>query len=202
MRFKKFYEQDRTCPLDSIYGEMSTGGGYGSNTEYEIGAQSVAEAAHCILGSLVKIKRKVALAGLNAMDAARIERGHINEEFGIIRHAIQEYAKSLYIERIFKQGSELANECIKSIKENSPKLKSKAEEAKLRINVPSPLKEVAEFSYDVIINLADAMLNSVKDVPDGGKPSKNAFKDRNLIRSVNDLSNAISVLYPASEENV
>ena len=45
-------------PLDQPYGGIPDGGGYESNTEYEIGAQRIAEAAHCILGSLGKINRR------------------------------------------------------------------------------------------------------------------------------------------------
>ena len=44
-----------TCPLNTqVYGGLPAGGNYRSSTEYEIGAQRIAEAIHCILGSLHK----------------------------------------------------------------------------------------------------------------------------------------------------
>lgn len=197
-QLKRATVKEDSCPLHDQYGEMPDVGGFGHSTEYEIGAQQIAEAAHCILGSIHKIKAR--LNNTDIKDAVRVEKGHIREELGIILRAIEEYERDLYIGRVFNAGSDYANKTIDSLQKQAPRLKVAAQSAKQRIDIPSPLKEVAEYSYDVIIDLANALEESVKGVEPGGRPVSNAFQDRKLKNSVGKLAVAVDVLYPQGEE--
>ena len=87
-----------SCPIRSrLYGGILGGGGFGTSTEWEVGAQRAAEAAHCILGSL----GKWTYGGDPHWDKMlRIEREHILEEMDIIEYVLKEYAKPLYVDRI------------------------------------------------------------------------------------------------------
>ena len=48
-------EEGIGCPIrGAIYGGIPSGGDFLATTEYEVAASNIAEAAHCILGSLGK----------------------------------------------------------------------------------------------------------------------------------------------------
>jgi len=85
-------------PLEIPFGGFPGRGGFGSWTEYELGAGLIGEALHCILGSLGKIWR-----GVSDFD---LERGHIMEEVGLIDGALSEYARSLYWEELNDAGAD------------------------------------------------------------------------------------------------
>jgi len=71
------------------FGGIPSGGGYGSNTEYEIGAQRLAEAVHCVLGAV-----------MNEDDY------HIKDECGLTNKILKEYSKPIYIS-LFKSFRKL-----------------------------------------------------------------------------------------------
>ena len=53
---KRGYLSEGSCPIrGGHYGGIPGGGGYRPYKEYDVGAQRMAEAAHCILGSIAKI---------------------------------------------------------------------------------------------------------------------------------------------------
>lgn len=184
---------------------MPTGGGYGSGTEYEIGAQRIAEAAHCILGSL---GRKHTGSGATTdwteedwESVRRVERGHILEEIDIINRCMKEYSRDLYVERIVERGpqDQYVARSIKSIKDNSPKLKELAGQefnqlVKHKDDIPRDIISVAAYCYGVIESLAKAMLLSVYKWPNM-ETSLNAFNDRELKERVDILNNNIKKIY-------
>ena len=159
-----------------MYGEMPTGGGFGSFTEYEIGAANMAEAAHCILGSLAK---------LNSSTPFWIEKEHIREEMGIIERSIKEYSKDLYIGRVFK--GEHAKKTIESVKLKAPKLEKAAMSARRRISkdLPKEIQELAKYAYDFLVLLARKLLDSVNAIENGNMI--NAYSNVVLKSAVKNL---------------
>ena len=96
-------EEGIGCPIrGAIYGGIPSGGDFLATTEYEVAASNIAEAAHCILGSLGK--RIGALAG--DMDKSEWEgmvygeTEHLTEEIGIIVKALEEYQRDVYTRQI------------------------------------------------------------------------------------------------------
>jgi hypothetical protein len=167
-----------SCPIRSqLYGGMPSGGGYGSDTEFEIGAQRIAEAAHCILGSLGK--RVAGRPGWD--DVFHAEKGHIDEENGIIQKCAKEYSRDLYTRRLsdptrdvkskYKQFRiESADATVRSIRDASPRLRKMANSElrrwKEERGVPRTIFDLGKYSYLVLISLADAMMRSVEDYPE------------------------------------
>lgn len=169
------------CPLQTMYGEMPGGGGYSANTEYEIGAQRMAEAAHCILGSLAKLSDNTPFW---------VEFGHIEEEMELIVGFVKEYSKDLYVTRVWRPGI-YSEASIESIIKKAPILKKKAESAKKRIdkNLPVEIKRLAEASYRFLIVLSEELLKSILKLKKTGK-LENAYKSSLLNRVINDLQKA------------
>jgi hypothetical protein len=180
-----------------MYGEIPGGGGFGNNTEYEVAASNMAEAAHCILGSLAKLTDDTPF---------RIEKGHIKEEMGIIEHAMREYSKDLYLMRTF--SGDYAVKTIKDVLKIAPALEKKAKSAKSRLDKNNVLqiKNLAEAAYDFLILLGQKMYISAKRLNvklkmDGDPQAKNpveasklnAYKDKELISSVKKLRKRVDI---------
>jgi hypothetical protein len=182
-------EQEGKCPLTEWYGGMPSGGNYSHHTEYEIGAERIAEAAHCILGSLEKgIDRFLSESGRDAGidDAMSVERAHVVEELQIIEKCIREYSRPLYDQRLLPQNInaeqwvrdeyrqnaiEAAIASVENIKTNSPKLRSLAKRKKHALSycpdeLPSYVTTLARHTYTLIEHLADEMQRSVRYYPD------------------------------------
>jgi hypothetical protein len=158
-----------------MYGGIPEGGGYGSATEYEVAAHRIAEAIHCILGSLGKAVRS------NYPD---IEIGHINEEAEIIKYAIDEDAKDIYIDRVWEESPD-KERSYQQIVQASQRLKSLSlgkKSALARYWEPK-YYDVAIACYDALTLLAIAMLESVADYPQ----MKNAFTFPYLRRAISNL---------------
>jgi hypothetical protein len=183
MNFKGWLIQE-ACPIATqVFGGLPDGGGYGSNTEYEIGAQSFAEAAHCILGSLGKA------LGDNGL---RYELGHISEEMGIIRRSIREYSKDLYITRVW-ENHPYKEKSVESIRQASKKLRVLAEQKKSEVETEEePIRSIAIATYDAVIMLTIAMLESIKDYPN----MTNAFQNESLKQSVEKLGRMVDKIVP------
>jgi len=192
-----------SCPIKTkLYGGLPGGGGYGSGTEYEVGAQQMAEAVHCILGSIGKAE------GGNDY---RIERGHIEEELGIVMHVLNEYSKDLYTDRIWTSEEQLraakykeewidrllgyAQKSVNSIRANSPVLERTARAMKSAVSkdYDPVVQQLIEDCYDVVIVLAQEMGKSVSGWPD--RPVDNAFKKSTLRRAVANLQRSVKELY-------
>lgn len=159
-----------------MYGEMLTGGGLGSYTEYELAAQNMAEAAHCILGSLAK---------LGSDTPFWIEKAHIEEETGIIERAMKEYARDVYLGRVFYP--EAAKKTIASVKKKAPKLEKAAMSARRRVskNLPKEIQDLAKYAYDFLVLLARKLLDSIEEYEKGN--IVNAYRDTILKASVRNL---------------
>ena len=161
---------------------MPTGGGMFSNTEYEIGGSRMAEAAHCILGSITKLH-------LSALSHPFwVEKDHIKEEMGLIERFQKEYSRDLYIDRL-DLNDKYTQATIKSIKKAAPILIKKARSALPRIDnkLPIEIKRLAEYSYSFLIVLAKEMLKSVEMAEEDGKFTHNAYADLKVKLAVKDL---------------
>lgn len=178
MNFKAFMEH---CSVeDEEYGGIPDGGGYRSYTEYEIGAQQIAEAAHCILGSLGKFK----------FHDKSYEKGHIFEELAIIKKSIAEYSNPIYIKQL--SNDKYSKASIESIVNNSSKLAALAEKKKNQINTSNhQIKAIAIPCYDLVIALANEMSKSVMYWP----RVENAFSSIELQGAVKALENIITAIY-------
>jgi hypothetical protein len=181
-----------SCSLRLPYGGMSVGGGYGVYTYYEMGAQHIAEAAHCILGSIYDA----------VISETPLEMTHIREELGIIKERLSEYSKHDIYKRPFTEyWDEWAEKSIKSIKKASPKLRAKALAHKGKIKSedyhPS-LVNLAMSAYDVLASLATAMEDSVDGVDENNPEIGNAFADSKLTNAVRKLQSAVGKVKMAS----
>lgn len=196
--------EGHSCPVrNELYGGMPSMGGYSAATEYEIGAGRMAEAAHCLLGSLGRH------LGANRDEwntMIKYEREHIHEELGIIEKVMGEYSRDLYSDRLvdFKhvkpervdEIKKYAQMSVESIRENSPKLAARAQSKMSRLqaqkDMPKHVYEMAYWSYQVLIELARAMGESVE-----GWPEKmgNAYKDPELVHTVKALRLAVDTAY-------
>lgn len=179
------------CPLDKRHNGtfcgISPGGGYGIWSEYQLGAQRIAEETHCILGSLNK----------KTLGSA-VERGHITEELNLIKKDIDEYSRNIYLKPFFygNRLHEKKKEIFKEIKKNSEKLLKKAKkELKALSDCPLEYKRkglvnVAEKCYLLLIELARSMKYSVET-----DDNINAFSSKRLRRCVRELENSINKMY-------
>ncbi len=149
------------CALGTIYGGLPEGGWFQAYTEYEIGLQRVAEAVHCILGSLGS-------AAYAKASPLRIEVGHINEEMGIILHVNQEYVRDVYREHL--EVSKYKDESLESMSSAATRLRERAAKMKGRLQVEDPLYQAAaDACYDVVIRLCEATLKVLGIYQDSGK---------------------------------
>lgn len=198
------------CPVrGQLYGGMPGGGDYRANTEFEIGAVEIAEAAHCILGSLGK-----RAGGRGWDDVYRIEQGHIDEENGIIQKTMREYSRQVYTDMLAnplkgvrperqKERMEYVEASVKSIRSNSPKLASRAKKMLAawmqQTDVPEDLHRIGVNAYQVIIDLAEAMVDSVKGYPER---VTNPYRDSKLRATVALLDGSVKRFDKIANEKV
>ena len=98
-----------------FYGGLPEAGGFRPVSEYLIGAQSAAEATHCLLGSIERSPRKTIY----------VEHDHITEEMGLIEKALREYSKDLYVRQL-ERDPDKARRTFANIDKVAPKLAAKA----------------------------------------------------------------------------
>jgi hypothetical protein len=191
-------EEGSDCPIRSKwFGGIPGGGGYQVNTEYEVGAQRMAEAVHCILGSLGKFFK-------TWPSTLATEHEHIQEEMGLIEKFMKEYSRDLYSDRVRtgsgmfgeKPKEDFSQKTVDSINQNSPKLRANAEKMKKRWmaqdDVPKEVMEVGKWCYIVLIDMTKALEESVKRYP---KEVTNAFQETELKASVRLLRDKIEKMY-------
>lgn len=191
---ERLYEASQ-CVLDQLYGGMPEVGWFGAYTEYEVGAQRIAEAAHCILGSATKVYRDQQNGDIQY--GFNRERGHFNEEMGIIDKSLDEYSKSLYNERVFLQ-SEYRYDSIESMKRTAPKLRRRAQQQREKLLAEEHkfhphLWDIAYWSYRTIESLTDAIERSVTGATEN--PVRNAFRHMGLHAAAKQLRDAIAKAY-------
>lgn len=184
------------CPLDKrdqgTYCGVPPGGTFEITSEYQIGAQRIAEEVHCILGSLNKIA-----------NGSRVEEGHIYEELKLIKKNLNEKSKDLYTRQITRgRLSDKKERIYKEIKENSQKMIKIAKKEKSRLS-SCPKKyselgivEIAKNCYDVLIKLGEAMSKSAEKIL-----SINAFRDKSLKQSVKKLEKSIDKKYRQNNQS-
>jgi len=187
MNFKGWLIQE-ACPIATqVFGGLPESGGYGSNTEYEIGAQSFAEAAHCILGSLGRA------LGDNGL---RMELGHISEEMYLIRKAVTTYSRDIYTTRLWEKYPYYKEKSVENIRQASKKLRVLAERKKSEVETKEePIRSIAIATYDAVIMLTITMLESIKDYPN----MTNAFQNESLKQSVEKLGQMVDKIVPRYE---
>lgn len=194
------YREASACPVRSrMYGGIPTGGGFGSNTEWEIGAQRAAEAAHCILGSL----GRHVYGKFDWIKTLKTEQAHIEEEMGIINMIMKEYSKSLYTDRLsdpthYEPESVAAT--VNSVRAAGPELARRAEEMRLlwaEQEVPETIHSAANWTYRFLVELGRAMANATTDWPD--RPVGNPYVASQLKTAVAGLNEAIGKMYEGVE---
>lgn len=183
------------CALDQLYGGMPGAGGFEANTEYEVGVQRIAEAAHCILGSAGKVWNSQRRGETDT--GFRFEKGHFNEEMGIIDKSIREYSKPIYDGRTFL-SSRFRFDSLDSMQRTAPKLLEQARRNRRLLDRDKDqydprLYEIAWWSYTVLKDLAEAVADSVQGATE--QPVRNAFRDVNLRGSARVLRGKIERAY-------
>jgi hypothetical protein len=174
-------------PLIDMYGELPSNGNYGSAVYHEVGAARIAEAAHCILGSLSKI--------VNGGDRS-IENGHIHEELGIIEKSMKESTHRDYVEQM-NSGSSYAERAIENIRKVSPKLHALASSKQralqsVKKDLAEDMFDVADACYEVVKLLAGVMQEMIDNMP--VRDGKTSFDDLKLRAAVAKLSKAVKVM--------
>lgn len=181
-----------------LYGGLPTVGGYQANTEYEIGAQRIVEAVHCILGSISRMRD---------MSDLRTEKSHIEEEMDNIKGYRKEYSRPLYINRLKptdryyqlrtsdsdSKYPEYIEATFKSIRTNSLKLINKAKTMmnKLDKNMPKEIRDVCVTCYKLVITIAETMMKSIKNID----RMYNAFDERPVKIAVDLLEINVNKLF-------
>lgn len=181
------------CPLRSSYGGIPSSGGIRGIVEYGVGAVTVSEAAHCILGSLGR------MAALELETDARARTGatkghlaHIKEEFGIIEKGVKEYARPVYTRQM--QEYESASRQVDEFRRSLPELKRLAKRSIGRLDPGHEprLRELAEATYRFLIVLSDNLLESVQRYPE---VVGNAFADQPVKTVTKALRLAVENLF-------
>jgi hypothetical protein len=128
--------------LEEAYGGFPSGGYFKSFKEYELGAQRIGEAAHCIIGSCSRIHQ------------GGYEQGgimHMEEEIGIIRGALEEYQHPIYILQYIEDHQDNISDfylrSIKSLEENGNKLYALTKSKQAEFN-----SNDNDFIYNIVIN--------------------------------------------------
>lgn len=195
----KWYKIAQENPLNEYYGDIPSNGGFGYATEYEIGISRIAEALHCIIGSLCKQYWR------GELDKIGIEQGHIKEEFKLIKDCIEEYSRDLYNKRLYAfeefrkyfdteeeflsyiaQKKEYAQKSIDSIRSNGETLLNLAQ-SKIGLLGNSLIERMAKQCYICLVALSQAAVKSVS-----GKVVENCLRDETFLNLVDKLGSMIS----------
>jgi hypothetical protein len=188
-----------SCPWSgtktTMYGGLPGGGGFRPVTEYLVGAARIFEAAHCVIGSLVRMQGDPDNRG---------ELAHIEEEMDIIgRKGILDYGRDIQPYSLDPNVSHsdtiYLQEAVDEIRAKAPKLRKKAikwrDLIKRNRDAAQPeIWQAAVATYDFVIILAGALLLSVKDWPDN---FESAYNMPNVRAAYKELEQAVEKLYDA-----
>lgn len=197
---------EAVCPLSTrLYGGIPTGGGFQSFTEYEIGAQRIAEACHCILGSVGKLavgyRDKAPWAEWRKLLA--YEEDHIAEEIGLVTKFLTEYSRPTYDARVNTPRDgylEWVDKTVHSMRTQGPKLASLARRRRQELSccpgLPDEVRDVARAAYTVLVILGDTCHEVVAGWP--GRPVENPYRDFVLGAAVWRLEKTVTALLPTT----
>lgn len=182
-----------------LYGGLPEGGDYESFTAMELAAQSIAEAAHCILGSLGKITGRIR----DWRDLLVYEKAHLREESGIIHSRVFKYRELGWDWDAPRRMNDLGGEyapyvarTVESVRRVSPQLRARAGEMRAALevqeDVPHPIFDTAIACYDVVIALTSAMEHVVIDWPE--KKITNPFVNAHLVVTTGTLVDLVANL--------
>jgi hypothetical protein len=183
------------CPLQNhSHGGIPSGGGLPTLKEYSVGATQIAEALHCILGSLGR-----AYTGHEVHFESEIR--HINEEIGIIKDAVEEYSRDIYVEQLNRNPDDPhVQELVDEIQDGSfSDLKRLARRRlqQLDDDLPDHIYEVARVCYKSLYALSYAFEKSLtwsEDKDDLIYPAYNAFTNIKFQDQLDALFDAIRTL--------
>jgi hypothetical protein len=180
------------CSLGKLFGGLPEGGWFGVGTEYEIGLQRVAEAIHCILGSIGAPIR----GSLNKLST---EVGHINEEVGIILRVNEEYSLPVYKEHLLI--SDYKDQSLESMETSANRLIERAEKMKSRIRTEDSLYRAAgEACYDAVIALGEATLLTLRVYQNSGNIYSHPVANRDYLSAVQVMIDRLRELIEAYGE--
>lgn len=171
----------KMTPLDTDYGGIPSGGGYGQHTEYEIGIHRFADAVHCVLGSLCRSYTS---------SVPWKEHGHIHEELQICGRLMDDYGRQLYNNQLVRMSedpkrADAVEKTLADLQKNSDRLINIATKAKdaLEKNHPDvndPRMPLARKCYSTLIKLATL----AKDMNKGNMHYENVFRSASLLSDV------------------
>lgn len=175
MKYNKLVKQ--LLKADRNYGGIPSGGGYGFNADYEIGANLIGEAIHCILGCVNNYR---------AVQDWAIGVEHVLEEMHIIESAMQTYVTQP--NQMNNYDSDKFESTKRSIIASSIKLQDIISQNTGRSLPTNQYLDILEKQcYDTLTILALCMLDSVTAQTAGN----NAYADRRLINAVRKLRAAV-----------
>jgi hypothetical protein len=189
-------------PLEKyLYGGLPEGGGYECYTMMELGAQHIAEAAHCILGSLGRTVGPTRTRDWRYL--LRYEVAHIKEEMGIIRKRVFKYSECgwdhsarLHMNDFEGEYAPYVAMTVESVRRVSPKLRARAESMRAALeaqsDVPEKLYDVAIACYDLAIALTLAMESVVINWPE--RRITNPYVDARLVEATKALEEKVAEL--------
>lgn len=172
------------------YGGMPSNGGFvEANNEYEVGISRMAEALHCILGSIRKASTYDSWK--RGID---VEVGHIREEMDIINRVMKEYSRSLYIKDreyggVWREGRRSIKYMEKQAEELALKAARKKQQTLRLKDMSPPLKKLAIQTYETIRILAIRVKRNVEGRYN--RPAENVFNDKQLIEEVKELNRIV-----------
>ena len=177
-------------PLNKPFGGIRPGGGYDCDTEYEIGAQRIAEALHCILGSLHKIHT----GGNTDWKKDEDQKEHILEELRAIKVIRHEYSNKRYVDDWYN-GTQ---ESLISIRESSQKLQEKTDCLMKQLffnkkKIDPGIFDTSMKCYQFLKNLARDMGKSAEGQKT--RPRWNALMEGHSQYDTNKLSRSVNELY-------
>lgn len=182
------------CPVtNEPYGGLPANGGFSPITEFIIGASNIAEAVHCILGSLSKgINQANNRGDVDILSGLGVEVGHLREEMGIITDAMDEYSRTIYRDPDHTMHS--PEETAEEIREQAPKLRQRAQQKKQSVDTGyDQIDSIAYQCYDVIIALTNALEESINE-GSGQFPFGDPYSDPVLRGHVEELERMIQNL--------
>jgi hypothetical protein len=172
---------------DTNYGGIPSGGGFDSNTEYEVGLQRILEAIHCILGS---IERGVDVSG----NIIWHELDHIKEEINIIKNSLEEYARPLYLTHGSSHYMKKTVENMKTIPQKMiPQIKShQLSFEKLKEKINPLIFEMGMLSYKFALLVYIIAKKSVKT----NTITQSVFNNPHIILTFESLKRTIEKIKP------